>query len=79
MTDAEYWKTVALYLADCHAATATYDGALKSTSKSRRERFSAICAKALSFFERTNTPYTRTDDEARIVARLRDAVKTVPS
>lgn len=39
----ENWKAIAVYLADCHAATAGYDGELKSTSNSRRERFAAIC------------------------------------
>ena len=76
MSDAEFWKSVALYLADCHAATATHDGALKSTSKSRRERFASICAKALAFVERKDTPYTRgLDEEAQIVDRLRRAAK----
>lgn len=32
------WKALALWLADCQAATAEYDGTLKSTSKSRRRR-----------------------------------------
>jgi len=39
----EFWKALAIHLADCHAATAQYDGMLSSCSKSRRERFAAIC------------------------------------
>lgn len=49
-SEAEYWKAVAIYLAECHAATAGYDGSLTSTSKSRKLRFADICeiaAKAL--------------------------------
>lgn len=42
----DYWRTVACYLADCHAATAEYDGSMKSLSKSRRDRYAAICEKA---------------------------------
>ncbi len=42
----DFWKGMALYLADCHAATATYDGELKSCSKSRQERLVSICKTA---------------------------------
>ncbi len=42
-SDAEEWQHIAMYLADCHAATAFYDGRLKSISKSRRQRFVSIC------------------------------------
>ncbi|MEX3933292.1 hypothetical protein AB4Y32_16065 [Paraburkholderia phymatum] len=44
--DRDYWKRVAAYLASCHAATLSYDGSLKSTSKARRERFESIVEKA---------------------------------
>lgn len=42
----DYWRTVAIYLADCHAATAEHDGQLSGISKSRRERYASICEKA---------------------------------
>lgn len=42
----DYWQGVALYLADCHAATAEHDGNLSSTSKSRRGRLGLICERA---------------------------------
>ena len=42
----DYWRMVAIYFADCHAATAEYEGHLKSTSKSRRERYASICEAA---------------------------------
>jgi hypothetical protein len=38
----DYWRDVACYLADCHAATAGYDGDLKSVSRARKERFASI-------------------------------------
>jgi hypothetical protein len=36
----------ATYLADCHAATAEYDGQLKSTSAARKRRMASICMTA---------------------------------
>ena len=39
----DYWRMVACYLADCHAATAEYDGHLKGISKARRTRYASIC------------------------------------
>jgi hypothetical protein len=47
-TEAElnYWRTVAAYLASCHAATAEYDGHLASTSQSRRKRLALVCRTA---------------------------------
>lgn len=47
------------YLADCHAATAEMDGALKSTSKRRRERFATICSKAAKMLGGADLPETR--------------------
>lgn len=38
----DYWMRVASYLASCHAATLSYDGTLKSCSRSRRDRFESI-------------------------------------
>jgi hypothetical protein len=48
--EAHYWRNVAIYLADCHAATA-YDYEAKSASKSRRSRMISIlntCVAALN-------------------------------
>lgn len=39
----DYWRDVAAYLAECHAATAEYEGGLKRTSESSRRRFRSIC------------------------------------
>ena len=36
-----YWRQVAIYLADCHAATA-FEYEVKSASKSRRKRMISI-------------------------------------
>lgn len=41
VAEARYWKNVAIYLADCHAATA-YDYERKSASKSSRNRMIGI-------------------------------------
>lgn len=50
-TAAQRWKNAALWLADCHAATAEYDGHLSVTSRARSERFVEICRAALVFVE----------------------------
>ena len=55
------WEALALWLADCHAATAEYDGNLKSTSASRKRRLRSICAKTLDAIE-----------TGRLDARVRD-------
>lgn len=50
VAEARYWRDVATYLADCHAATA-YDYEAKPISKSRRDRIIAIlttCVAALN-------------------------------
>ena len=50
VAEARYWRNVAIYLADCHAATA-YDYSAKSASKSRRNRMISImetCIKAMN-------------------------------
>ena len=40
------WKGLALYLADCHAATTQTFGDLKSTSESGKKRLVLICEEA---------------------------------
>lgn len=48
--EARYWRNVAIYLADCHAATAL-DYEKKSASKSNRSRMIGlldVCVKALN-------------------------------
>lgn len=73
------WKSIALYLADCHAATAEYDGALSSTSKTRRERFASICEKALAAIRSGALPDERGTirvDQARIENRLEGAIRS---
>lgn len=48
--EVRYWRNVAIYLADCHAATA-YDYEPKSVSKSKRDRIIGLletCMKAMN-------------------------------
>ena len=40
----DYWRGLAIYLADCHAATAEREGTLSSCSASRRDRFVNLLA-----------------------------------
>lgn len=49
----DHWRDAALWLADCHAATAEHDLALKSTSKFRRERLVSICVGAAGLLRRS--------------------------
>jgi hypothetical protein len=56
MQEIDYWKYVAAYMAECHAATAEYDGNLRSMSKSRRNRLATICKKAVRFMRREAVP-----------------------
>jgi hypothetical protein len=44
---AREWKTLAIYLANCHAATAYGVLERKSSSKAEKERHKAICKLAL--------------------------------
>jgi hypothetical protein len=65
-----YWMRVAAYLASCHAATLSYDGTLKSCSRSRRERFESIATIAAEMMDgkdwRAGSSYARsTPDKSR--------------
>jgi hypothetical protein len=67
----EQWKSVALYLADCHAATAAHAASVKSTPKSSRERLREICERALAMVNREQTApvCTQASDYAEYVRR----------
>jgi hypothetical protein len=41
-----HWRNIAIWLADCHGATAAYEGHLSRTSQSSRDRFAGICREA---------------------------------
>lgn len=75
MTDAEQWKAIALYLADCHAATAQSDGMLRSTSKAHAARFASICEKASEMLRGVRmAPRLSTQTDADVIDRLNRAV-----
>lgn len=78
--DRDHWKAVALYLADCHAATAEGDALLKSVSVSRKKRLFSICRKAADMLSgRTAAPPLQTlQNLDRILTRLRGAEDFVP-
>lgn len=71
--DAAYWKGVALYLADCHAATAY--SLPKSTSKSARSRFKSICETALNMIEGKAMPRRTMSTLADVADRLRGGMR----
>lgn len=64
------WKSLALWLADCHAATTEYDGNLRSTSAARRRRLQDICAKTHAAIA-TGMLNAHPRDEASVLERLR--------
>ena len=74
MNDAEYWKNVAVWLADCHAGTMEVEGRMSKTSKRSRERFRKICENAASMLV-LSWPYCAKDnvDMNHVVERLRNA------
>jgi hypothetical protein len=79
LTEAERWKAIAFYLADCHAATAEHEGALSRTRRSSRLRFRSICEKAI-FFLSGNYPRDHCESEsgqARILERLKEAMDEI--
>jgi hypothetical protein len=66
------WKQLALWLADCHAATAYYMANTKSMSNSERRRHISICDATRQMIEEggfTRRPSLLTD----VVERLRNA------
>lgn len=81
--ETERWKNIAIYLLDCHAATAGYDGQLKSTSKSRKTRFLSILEKGIALFEGTEMPRTspvygdNMGPEARVIDRCRRDIEYI--
>ena len=57
------WKDIALYLADCHAATGYREGSLKSGSKSEKERHLSICREASALIKGEKSPKYHYEDE----------------
>jgi hypothetical protein len=81
--EVERWKSIAIYLLDCHAATAGYDGTIKSVSKSRKERFASILEEGIALFEGMKMPRQSPvwgDDkgpEARVLERSKNAIRDI--
>lgn len=67
------WKQIALYLADCHAATAEYDGQLASVSRSRKNRLVSICHTAAEQIRGRDYNRARTEDD--VLRRLDEIVE----
>ena len=68
------WRDIAIWLADCHAATAEHDGTLRSTSRSRRARFHSICLDAAHMLH-LGRFFKEARPLERVLERLRDAAK----
>lgn len=71
--DIAFWKHLALFLADCHAATFFHEGSLKSCSKSSRRRYKNICAIALHAMR--HHELTSGPAEADVLKRLEEVVE----
>lgn len=71
------WKRVALFLADCHAATTEHFRSLKGTSKSERNRLKSIAHKAARML-RGQDVLDRQRPASEIVKRLIQAGSVEP-
>lgn len=71
--EGEKWKAIALYLADCHAATAEHMGSLSGTSRANRKRFEEICSTALDMISGVQTPHplSELDVKKRLLEQLK--------
>jgi len=70
------WKAIALYLADCHAATAQHEGSMSRTSKSSKDRFISICEKAAGMIRNQDNMRHLASQES-VLARLDSAVNAL--
>lgn len=66
------WKEIALWLADCHAATASYLGSIKSISKAEKNRHAQICDRAEQMI-RFGVFTARPSEKDAVLARLKNA------
>jgi len=71
-----YWKEIALYLADCHAATAYYELSKRSTSKSERERQISLCKLAHESIKNGYIAGKRISSEENVLERLNNIIET---
>lgn len=68
--DRDYWRAVAIYLADCHAANID-EALLSRTSKWTRQRFAEIMKKASRYLRKAErAPGYSYDIETRVIERL---------
>ena len=67
----EQWKNLALYMADCHAATLSDEGMLKSTPKKTRERFRSIVDQII--LGMSGTVWMKREKPPNVFKRLVDA------
>lgn len=79
---AAHWKQLALYLADCTAATAADEGHLKSLANYRRKRLFLIAWRALAAIRDGRDPHDgklwRVIEPDAIVDRLERALARAP-
>lgn len=77
LDELEFWKGLALWLAQCHAATAQGEGMMSRTSKSSRSRFVSICERAALMIEKRALigPHVGKDDADKTIERLKGAVR----
>lgn len=73
--DHDSWKPIALYLADCHAATAGHECSLKSTPKGHRDRYKGICQTAIDMIKGTTNKRVLSTKES-VLDRLQAGIET---
>ena len=71
--EAEYWKAVAVFLADIHAANMEIEGPMSRTSQRTKERLKRICCVALELLKGAKPTNFQAIDYGDVCERLRKA------
>lgn len=74
-SEGQFWKDMALYLADCHAATALHEGQMKSVPAGRKKRYRSICFKARAMIQGQWPADSSKSNEAEVFKRLTKAIE----
>lgn len=69
------WKSIAMYLADCHAATGEHEALMSRTSRSSARRMRDICATAAQMARGERLARARPD--RGVLDRLDNAVRLI--
>lgn len=77
LAEGERWRRVAVYLADCHAASGESDGRRRSTSQSAAMRLANICDTAAKMLRGEYVEGRHSRDTNDVLARLERAASGI--